>query len=66
MMELKELRKTFSGRVYKCLDTGQTVTLPDDVRFGQCIQIGNGYIDVGDGYYFRVGGNIIEITVDNE
>lgn len=51
------------GRTFKCLDTGEKVKLTKKmVKPKAFISIGNGYIDLGDGYYYRGGGNIQEIT----
>lgn len=50
------------GRKFKCLDTGVVVTLTEDVVFPRAfIGIGNGAIDLGDGFYSRRLGRIVEV-----
>lgn len=63
---LEEFRKLWAGRTFKCLDTDVVFTMPDDVKPREFFPIGNGFIDVGDGFYSRGGGNIVEITGTEE
>lgn len=56
------LSENWGGRTFKCLDTGEEVTLPDTIYRGQFFKVGDGFVDVGDEYYSRWGGSIIEIT----
>jgi len=49
------------GKQFKCTETGEIFTVPSDVRPGDFYQFGNCFIDVGDGYYSRMGGSIIQI-----
>ena len=52
------------GRTFKCNDTGETMTIPDDVKPKQFFKFGDCFIDVGDGMYSRAGGDFIETTYD--
>ena len=59
---LYEFRCDWVGRVFKCLDTGETFTIPNDVQERGYFQVGNGAIDCGRlKAYSRVIGNIVEI-----
>lgn len=55
------VKENWAGRVFVCNDTGEKFTIPDDVKPKDFFVIGNGFIDVGDGYYCRWGGNIEEV-----
>jgi len=53
------------GRSFKCMDTGIVVTLTiETVAPRAFIIVGNGAIDLGDGFYSRSIGNIEEVTYD--
>lgn len=55
------------GRKWRCNDTGVIVELTANmVRARAFISIGNGAIDLGDGYYSRRLGNIEEIKEERE
>ena len=54
-------RSEWAGRVFECKDTGVVFTIPSNVSRGDFFKIGNGFLDVGDGYYSRKGGNVVEI-----
>lgn len=54
-------KKDWVGRTFQCRDTGVMFTMPDDVTPRRFYPIGNGFVDVGDGYYARFGGNIVEV-----
>jgi len=63
--------KAWAGRVFKCLDTGATITIPDSVYETQFFGVGNGFVDVGrwdrsncEILYCRFGGNIEEVICD--
>lgn len=43
----------WAGRTFRCTETGESFTMPVDVRPKRFYSVGEGYIDVGDGYYFR-------------
>ena len=58
---LAEFRKTWAGRTFRCNTTGVEFTIPEDVYYRQFFAFGESYIDLGDGYYWRVGGDIEEI-----
>jgi len=57
-------RALWAGRSFRCADTGDEVVIGDDVMPKDFYVVGNGFIDVGDGYYSRSGGNVYEITDD--
>ena len=62
-------KNSWVGRVFKCSTTGQVFVIPDDVRAKDFFSFGECFVDVGDGYYARFGGNPVEITAkvdDNE
>lgn len=51
------------GKTFVCKDTSRKVTLTEDMVYPRAfIGIGNGAIDLGDGYYARWIGNIVEVT----
>lgn len=54
---------TWVGRTFKCLDTGETITLGKDIYPKQLISFGKCAIDLGvlNGYSRKIG-NIQEIT----
>ena len=54
-------RSEWVGRKFECKDTGVVFTIPSNVSRGDFFKIGNGFVDVGDGYYSRKGGNVVEI-----
>lgn len=59
---LYEFRCDWVGRVFKCLDTGETFTIPPNVHETDFFPVGKGAIDVGRlKAYSRVVGNVVEI-----
>lgn len=55
------------GRRFQCGETGVIVTLTEDmVRPRAFIGVGNGAIDLGDGYYSRRVGDVIELKEEEE
>ncbi len=56
----------WAGRKYRCMDTGEELTIPHDVRPKQFFAFGECFVDVGDGYYGRMGGNLEEICAEGE
>lgn len=55
------------GRRFQCGETGVVVTLTEDmVRPRAFIGIGKGAIDLGDGFYSRRVGDVIELKGDDE
>ncbi len=66
-LEQKWFDLTFSGRTFKCLDTGEERTIEDaDAQTYWCVKVGNGFIDFGRAnQYYRIVGNIVEITEIN-
>lgn len=59
--KLYQWRCDWIARRFKCLETGEVFQIPDDVYYNQFFKVGNGFVDVGDGYYCRIGGNIEEV-----
>ena len=57
---IETVRENWAGRAFKCTATNETVTIPEDVMPGDFFRIGNCYLDVGDGIYFRGGGVTLE------
>jgi hypothetical protein len=63
MSRLQEFKDKWIGRKYRCNDTGIVVELTDDIVFPRAfIGVGNGAIDLGDGYYSRRIGNVEEVV----
>lgn len=58
---LKDFRDKWVGRTFRCKKTGVEFTIPEDVFYKQFFSFGDSFIDVGDGYYSRVGGDIEEV-----
>ena len=58
---LAEFRKTWAGRTFRCNTTGVEFTIPDNIYYRQFFAFGDSFIDLGDGYYCRVGGDVEEI-----
>lgn len=54
----------WAGRKFIDHQTGETLTIPDDVRPKQFFMFGESFIDVGDGFYSRAGGDFAELTED--
>jgi len=52
----------WAGRRFIDHHTGQTLTIPDDVRPKQFFRFGESFIDVGDGLYSRSGGDFAELA----
>ena len=60
--KLEQFRKIWAGRVFRCLETGEEFTIPEDVRETDFFTVGNGFVDVGRlGFYCRFGGKIVEV-----
>ncbi len=62
----EEFHKRWAGRKFVCMDTNDVFVIPDDVQMGNFFRIGNGYIDVGDEFFYRTGGNLKELGDQNE
>lgn len=62
------INRQWGGRTYKCQITGETYTFPDDgsLYYGQFVQFGESYLDLGDGVYFRAGGSPVEVLEELE
>lgn len=55
------------GRKFKCQYTGVVVTLTEDIVFPRAfIGIGNGAIDLGNGFYSRRLGRIVEVEDEDD
>ena len=54
-------RKAWAGRTFRCKKTGVEFTIPEDVHYRQFFAFGDSFIDLGDGYYWRAGGDIEEV-----
>lgn len=59
---LYKFRCSWVNRVFKCKTTGETFTIPENVKERDFFRVGDGFVDVGvlDGYSRR--SNVIEIT----
>lgn len=49
------------GSKWKCLDTGEELVIGEDIEYGDYIRVGNGAVDLGNHYYSRICGNVVEI-----
>lgn len=59
-------REDWIGRSFKCLTTGEEVTITKELANpGEFIIVGDGFIDLGDSYYCRWSG-VVEITGEND
>lgn len=59
--KLYEFKCLWVGRKFKCIRTGEELVIPDTITYGSFFEFGNCFIDVGDNYYSRFGGEIEEI-----
>lgn len=56
-------KKVWIGRKYRCIETGVVVELTDDMVAPRAfIGVGNGAIDLGDGFYSRIVGKVERVT----
>lgn len=51
----------WAGRKFIDNQTGSILIIPDDVKPKQFFQFGESFIDVGDGFYSRAGGDFAEL-----
>ena len=58
-------KSSWVGRKFLCKDTGETLTIPENVHAKCFYDFGECFVDVGDGYYARFGGDIEEITEED-
>lgn len=58
---LKGFAAIWEGRKFQCLKTGVTVVLGDNVKPGEQITVGNGFIITGVGDLAGFSGSIVEI-----
>ena len=63
---LYKFRSQWVNRVFQCKTTGETFTIPENVKERDFFRVGHGFVDVGvlDGYSRR--SNVIEITNQND
>lgn len=55
---LENWRKSWENTKWVCCETGESLTItPEMVKIGACYSFGNSYVDLGDEYYGRMGGN---------
>lgn len=60
-----EFKMIWSGRKYRCNDTGEVFTIPENVKECDFFKVGDGFVDVGRlGSYSRFGGNIVRVEGD--
>lgn len=60
-MTNNEWLNKWKGRQFKCILTGEILTIPDDIRPGQFFSFGECFLDIGDGCVYRKGGYFEEI-----
>lgn len=62
---LYKFRSQWIGRRFQCKTTGETFTIPEDVKERDFFRVGQGFVDCGvlDGYSRR--SNVIEISNEN-
>lgn len=59
--EFYKFKCTWVGRRFKCVKTGEILEIPETVTYRSFFEFGECFIDVGDGYYSRFGGEIEEL-----
>lgn len=64
-IRLNMFRMYWGGRQFKCNDTGEVFTIPEDCYEGDFYKVGNGCVDLGrfnveknEPFYYRIGGNV--------
>jgi hypothetical protein len=62
--QLARFRAQWAGRIFMCTETGDVLTIPEDVCPRDFYKFGESFVDVGDGFYARFGGSPKEITHD--
>ena len=66
-LAFKEWQQMWAGRTFRCIETGQTFTIPDNVQECDFFAFGKCFIDVGRvNFYCRFGGKFVEITGEKE
>lgn len=63
---LQEFRDKWVGRTFKCTVTGEIFTVPASANYRDYYTFGEAMLDLGDGYYARWGGSIVEVTKGGE
>lgn len=57
-----KFKSGLAGRKFSNLDTNTMFTIPSTVEPRNFYAIGDGFLDVGDGYYIRSSANVKEIV----
>lgn len=52
-------QKTWAGAKVKSIKTGEVFVVPKTVKYRDFFPIDNGFLDVGDGHYYRGSGVVI-------
>ena len=65
-LEYMAWKLTWADSKWKCDYTGEEFTLPTEVRKGDFYSFGKSFVDTGDGYYSRWGGNPILLEAPHE
>lgn len=59
-------KKVWIGRKYRCIETGVVVELTEQMVAPRAfIPVGNGAIDLGDGFYSRTIGKVERVNDDH-
>ena len=58
------LARMWGGRKFKCGITGEEITLPSVIHRGQFFAFGQSFVDVGDEFMCRFGGNPVELEIE--
>ena len=63
---LQEFRDKWVGRTFKCTVTNEIFTVPASAYYRDYYTFGEASLDLGDGYYARWGGNIVEVGKEED
>lgn len=63
---LQEFRNKWVGRTFKCTVTGEIFTVPESAYYRDYYTFGQASLDLGDGYYARYGGGIVEVGKEGD
>jgi hypothetical protein len=63
---LQEFRAKWVGRTFKCTVTGEIFTVPENAYYRDYYTFGQASLDLGDGYYARWGGSIVELGKEGD
>ena len=56
LTNLKDFRQYWEGKKFECVHTGKVREIPSGIYFHDVINVGQGYVDLGDGIYARLCG----------